>query len=263
MKHLNEEELVAYCGGDADGREAAAAHLHNCAACREELERIESVLALLKSLPEPDAGPAFEQRMWRQIAPRLPKRREWTWREWFAPRRLVAAGALAAVIFAAFLTGRLGRPKPTEVPALSAEQVRERVLLVAVGNHLDRSEIILVELSNAQPPAEKGALMNISAEQKRAADLIEENRLYRQTAQQQGDAVLASVLDELERALLDFAHSPDQVTPAQFEALRQRVEAHGLLFKVRIVGQDVREKEQELSPGSKQDSGGKKGRNKA
>jgi len=55
--------------------------------------------------------------------------------------------------------------------------------------------------------------VNIATEQRRAEDLLQENRLYRQTALQEGDTGLASVLDELERVLLDVAHSPEQVTP--------------------------------------------------
>ena len=54
--------------------------------------------------------------------------------------------------------------------------------------------------------------VNISAERRRAEDLLEENRLYRQTALKEGDAALANVLDELERVLLDVAHSPQEVT---------------------------------------------------
>jgi hypothetical protein len=73
--------------------------------------------------------------------------------------------------------------------------------------------------------------------------LLDANRLYRETAKQDGDAALASVLDDLERVLLDVAHSPKEVTPAQLENIRQRIEAHGILFKVRVVGQELQEKE--------------------
>src|SRR5256886_13088769 len=53
------------------------------------------------------------------------------------------------------------------------------------------------------------------------------------SALQEGDAALASVLDELERVLLDVAHSPEEVTPAQLDKIRQKIEAQGILFKVR------------------------------
>jgi len=82
--------------------------------------------------------------------------------------------------------------------------------------------MLLIELSNAQPNPASGKLVNISAEQHRAEDLLEENRLYRQTALKEGDQVMANTLDELERVLLDVANSPDQVTPARFDAMQKK-----------------------------------------
>jgi len=65
---------------------------------------------------------------------------------------------------------------------------------------------------------------------------------------QQGDAGLASVLDELERVLVDVAHSPGEITNAQLESLQKRIEARGLLFKVRVVGRDLKQREKVTTP---------------
>jgi hypothetical protein len=267
MKHPTGEELAAYREGEISHSEAVAVHLAGCAECRTELERIESVLAALDTLPVPDPGEEYGRRVWQQIAPRLPRRRAWDWSAWLQPKRLLAASALAAVILAAFLAGRFWPPKEPdkgpERPEPTAEQVRERILLVAVGSHLDRSEMILVELSNAAPDARTPKQLNISAEQRRAEDLLADNRLYRQTAQHEGDAALASVLDDLERVLLDITHSPQEVTPAQFETIRKRIESRGILFKVRVVGKDVRQRQEKIAPAPAKDQSKKKERNKA
>src|SRR4029077_1522875 len=90
--------------------------------------------------------------------------------------------------------------------------------------------------------------VDISTEQRRAENLLEENRLYRQTALEQGDAGLASVLDELERVLLDVAHSPKEVSAAELETIQQRIAAKGILFKVRVVGQELQQREQAAQP---------------
>jgi hypothetical protein len=112
--------------------------------------------------------------------------------------------------------------------------------VVAVGEHLGKSEMILMELSNAQPGDAGKKLINISTAQKRAEDLVEENRLYRQTALEGGDNAIASTLDELQRVLLDVANSPAEVTPAQFESIQKRIAAQGILLKVRVVRQELR-----------------------
>jgi len=261
MKHTTEEDLIAYREGMSAERSAIAEHLTGCEECRKELERIEAVLAALDTLPVPDPGADYGRRVWQQLAPRLAEKHVRPWQSWFEPKRLAAFTTVAVLLAAAFWMGRHSGPPGTRDLVASKEQVRERVLVVAVGEHLGRSEMMLVELSNAEPanPAQKR--VSIASEQRRAEDLLEENRLYRQTALQEGDAALASVLDELERVLLDVAHSPDQVTPAQLEKIRQKIEARGILFKVRVVSKELHE--QQKAPQPAQDKSTKQERNKA
>lgn len=261
MKHATEEELIAYHEGEPTQREAIAEHLTACTACRAELERIEAVLHALDNLPVPERGPEYGRAVWQQIAPRLPEKAGRGWRVWLEPRRWVAIGAMAAVVMAAFVAGRwTKRPADTGMPAASAAQVHERVLVVAVGEHLGKSEMVLMELANASP---KQKQINIGAEQKRAEDLLDANRLYRETAENDGDAALANVLDDLERVLLDVAHSPEELTPAKLESLQKRIEAHGILFKVRVVGQELEEKQKATNSAPAKTDSEAKERNKA
>ncbi len=262
MKHRTEEELIGYRDGEQKDRGEIAMHLKECGECRSEMERIEAVFTALDAMPVPEPGEDYGQRVWREIAPRLPEKRASWWHVWFSWRSLAVAGAMAALIVLSFVIGvRKGREQGgSEV--VDAGKVRERVLVVAVGDHLGRSEMMLMELENAQPAQNGQKVVNISATQRRAEDLVEENRLYRQTALKEGDQAMASTLDELERVLLDIANSPDEVTPAQFESLRKRIEAKGILFKVRVVNQDLREREKAAQPSPAQENSGAKERNK-
>jgi hypothetical protein len=265
MEHATEEELIGYRGGERMNRQQISMHLAECDECREQLARIEQVFSALNAMPVPDPGEDYERRVWQQISPRLPEKPAGSgwWEALFAPRHLAAVGALVAVIVAAFLLGRIsnhGRPGATVVDAV---KVRERVLFVAVGDHLGRSEMVLMELENAQPVQSGQRVVNISATQRRAESLLDENRLYRQTALHEGDQAMASTLDELERVLLDIANSPDTVTSAQFESLRKRIEDRGILFKVRVVNQDLQERNKPAKQKPAQDNSSKKERNKA
>jgi len=245
MEHPKEEELIAF--HDSRERQSpdwrrVSEHLRDCAECRAALEKIEAVFAAMDAMPVPDPGENYGQRVWAAISSRLPERRPRWWEGFLAPRRLVAVGAFAAIVAAAYIAGRWSiKPQPpTEV--VDTAKVRERILVVAVGDHLSKSEMFLIELSNAQPNSTAGKLVNISAQQHRAEDLLEENRLYRQTALQEGDQMMASTLDELERVLLDVANSPDEVTPARFDAMQKKLESRGILFKVRVIQQGLRER---------------------
>lgn len=147
---------------------------------------------------------------------------------------------MAALLVAAFLAGRtLQRPKAG--PAMADSQVRERILLVAVGDHLERSQTMLVELSNAGAP--KGGELDISYEQRAAEDLLESNRLYRQTAASAGDAATASLLEDLERVLLEVTHSPSAMSEKQLQELRRQIEDQGILFKVKVFGSQVEQRQ--------------------
>jgi len=248
MKHLSEEQLIAYQDGERSGRKEFAAHLAECGECRAELDRIAGMLAAFQALPVPEPGEEYGRRVWQQIAPRLEEKRSHWWDFFLEPRRLTAGALIAALVLVAFLAGRVTKHPGIEkgttgTAAASDAQVRERVLMLAVGEHLGRSEMVLMEIANAGPESGRLKQVNISSQRRRAEDLLDENRLYRQTALQEGDTGLANVLDELERVLLDVAHSPQTVTPAQFKSIRQRIDNDGLLFKVRVLTKEIQQRE--------------------
>lgn len=270
MKHPTEEELIAYRDGQASRSDALTLHLADCPECRKELERLEEVLSAISIMTVPDPGEDYGARVWEKIQPRLPRKRK-HWRDfltghqhipWLQPRRWAVAGALALLLVAAFLAGRVSKRGGNVPAAWDSGKVRERVLLVAVGEHLDRSEVMLVELANAEPQSTGEQRVDISAEQQSAEDLLEENRLYRQTALEQGDTALASVLDELERVLADVAHTPEDLTAGQLERIRQRMEAQGILFKIRVVGKELRQREQAGNASSGQNNSRNRERNR-
>src|SRR2546427_8632854 len=131
MRHMTEEELIAYREGLASQRSAISQHLAACEECRAELQRIEAVLAALDTLPVPDPGADYGRRVWQQIAPRLPEKRARWWRVWLEPPRLAAPGAINALIIAAVLVGRGTQRGHVAVEIGNREQIRARVLVAA------------------------------------------------------------------------------------------------------------------------------------
>lgn len=259
MKHLNEQQLVEYRYGDvADAREASTIerHLHDCAECQANFAALKRVLETVDAVPVPEPDLGYETRVWNRLRPEMGQRERASWREWFTVRRLVPVASLAALIAVAFIAGRISMrgpsgtagnspAGPTNVATTNPAQPRERVLLVAVGDHLDRAQMVLMEISNAEP---EGRETNISREQQRAEELLTANRLYRQTAQHTGDAAVSSVLDELEPVLLEIAHSPSSVSKAELDELQKHIEDRGLLLKVRVLDSTVRQKERATRP---------------
>jgi hypothetical protein len=231
MNHPTEEQFVLYYYGE--GAEIQD-HIGGCEQCRASYQALQRVLNSVDSFPVPERAPDYENRVWSAIEGRIGKRSRW-WS--FGWRPLVVAAAMAVLIVSAFLAGRNWQKPATRQVAMADSGVRERVLLVAVGDHLERSSMVLVELANAGAPA--AGRLDISYEQKTAEDLLESNRLYRQTAATNGDVATAALLEELERVLLEIAHSPSEVSARQLEELRKQIEDRGILFKVKIFGSQV------------------------
>ncbi len=243
MTHLNEEQLVEHYYRDDANHAEVAAHLAVCGTCRSEFERLSATLSSVSAYEPPARDENYGTDVWNRIRAHLPEQEKRGWWTWTGARRWVAVGAMAVLIVTAFLLGRLSKPVPTQGPDIAANDKDKKVLLVALGDHLDRSQMILVELTHA--PQSKD--VDISSEQKRAEELLASNRLYRQAAVKSGDADIAAVLDELERVLLEVTHEPSTIDGEQMQEIQKRIEAKGILFKVRVIGSKVRS--DEVRPG--------------
>jgi hypothetical protein len=248
MKHLSEEQIVLHCYGDADGGEELRSHLEECSTCRGEFERVQQLLKQIEPVEVPEPPAFFEEKTWLNLRDRLPAQRGGARRWFLAPPRWAVAGIVAVLLAAAFLAGRYMRPKAPPDTAGAAPVNRQQVVLVAVGDHLERSQMLLVEIMNND--AVTGA--DLSNEQRQARDLLDANHLYRVSAESAGDPRVAQLLDELGRVLTEIANSPSDLSHADLQQIRGRIQSDGLLFKVRVVGSEVnsRVRQAEQSPGA-------------
>jgi hypothetical protein len=237
--HPDDERLILF---HYEGDRSVARHLDACLPCRGRMAGIRRLFELVEAEPVPERGEAYGRDVWRRIAARLPERPRPGWRLVFAPPRLAFAGALAAIALAAFLAGRISR-SPEPPAAATVSQTRERILLVTVGDHLERSQAVLIELLHA--PAEGPVA---ESDRARARELLAANRLYRQTAASAGERGVSDVLEDLERVLLEASHGASPDSMESLEGLSRKAEAEGVLFKIRVLGSRVREREEAMAP---------------
>ncbi len=255
--HPDEEDLVLLLYGEGDAREVIETHLQTCAVCQATVRDLRRTLAVIDGHSIPDRGPDYAAQVWARLQPRLERSRRREWLSWLIAPRLALAGGVAVLLIAAFIAGRYSvmpgpspsrqananAPGTTGAAANGAAAVRDRVLLVAVGDHLERSQMVLVELMNRPGDGP----VDISGTQEWARDLVPNNRLIRLTANEAGERVVADVLDDLERVLVEIANSPSELSGAEFRQIRERVEAQGIVFKIRVLDTQVRQREQEAS----------------
>src|SRR5687767_13564232 len=186
-EHPDEEALVLLFYGDAtpDEERQMAAHLDSCATCQPVWQQIRTTLAAVDAAAVPEPPADFERVMWARVQGQL-ESISIAPTPWWSLRHLLPAGALAAVLLAMFAIGRYWpgatpseltqNPQQANAAKGTATQ-SERALLVAMDDHLERSELLLVELMNS--PANDA--VRLGFERETADDLLSSSRLYRQT----------------------------------------------------------------------------------
>ena len=241
-KHLTEDELILHSYGEIDRADRARvdAHLAVCAECQSAKESLARVLTMIDTAPMVEAPLGFERTAWARLEPMLdqPARSSWKALFWFPQWAL--AGGVAALVIAAFVAGRVsGGDSAAPASAVVAHVEPGRVLQTAVGEHLDRTQMMLVELANAETD---GADV-LAGEQERAVDLVAANRLIRQSAMQSGDAQVVDILEDLERVLLEVANAPANVTSNDLTDLQSRITREDLLFRLRVIASEMRQRQ--------------------
>jgi hypothetical protein len=240
--HLTDEELLLdfYEESSAIDRTRVRTHLAQCEKCRALDQELRAVLTAVDTTPITEAPNGFEREMWARIEPLLPVQQTWRTRwQWMVPRLAVAA-SIGVLLVAAFAAGRVwDRPAPSSPDVAVADaSVPERLLRAEVEDHLERSQRMLVELVNADyttgPPLE--------GDRARAADLVAAGRLYRRSAEQVGDAEIGRLLEDLERVLVELANGPADAAPEEVAGLRQRIDDQDLVFRVRVVAREIKER---------------------
>ena len=263
-KHYSEEDLILYYYGERPRRAEVERHLDSCAQCAAAYRDLASTLKLMATPDAPERDEQYGLEVWQRIRHQLPEQELPWWSAWFRADRLALAGAFAVFVVAAFVAGRwwsagsvtappIASLTPSTTPGTAGtpgtsgtsgtpgtagtQDGRDHILLTSVAEHLDRSDRVLTDIMNA-PAGE-----DLTAEKQWAADLVFTNRLYRHDATDAGEHSIAFVLDELERSLLEIVHTPSHATAARLDEIRRRIDAASLLFKVRVLGNELRQRE--------------------
>jgi hypothetical protein len=227
--HLSDDQLTEAYYGHSSFKE----HLNLCDPCRTRFNHLREVLDAFNQFPIPHREPTHGAEMWTRVLAQLPPdkpARSDRWRWW------LLSPALAALLAIAFITGRITQHNPPAAPVAGISDVaRERVLLLSLSDHLEQSQIVLANVANSEPGSQ-----DLPSERDRAHELLGANRLLRQTAVRLGDKTDAALLEELERALLNVANSPD------LDQTRRQIQQDGLLFRVRVTSTSTRERGQKL-----------------
>ena len=259
--HFSEDELTLYYYGEGRRRHDVERHLDACGDCAATYREIASILAMIAAPEVPERGDQYGLEVWQRIRHKLPEResgfsrfsRFWGFSGFSDFPRFGVAAATALLMIAAFIGGRVWQQRsaapaattaanpgngehPENAANRGAANSANQILLTSVADHLDQSERVLTDIMNAP----RG---DISVEQRWANDLLDASRLYRQDAVDAGERSVAAILDDLERSLIEIVNSPSKISAADLEQIRRRIDAASLLFKVRVMSEELRQRE--------------------
>jgi hypothetical protein len=190
-----------------------------------------------ESVPERDAH--YGEQIWARVEAALPPRevKREPLRRFGLIRRLGFAAGYAVLAVGAFYLGRMWEQRHTvqtvahSVPA-PVPAPQPKVVVVVLGDHLDRSERLLVELKHANADSDTADLAPLPAE---ARSLLAANQVFRDDAQDEGDPALTEALNHLDRVLTEIASRPGGLDAVEAARIRDEMNAEGLLFEVRVL----------------------------
>lgn len=231
MRHLSQDELIELYYNE--GISAANAHLEACRECSAQYAEFKQCLEAIRPPADPPRNTGRGERVWETLRPQLIPYQKGTagrrgWAHWRAAALAVGCTMLLAAVF---LGGRYWeRITAKKAPFTGNPQVAQRVVLVVLTDHLDRTERLLVELEHADS-SDRTENAQLQSE---AQELLVSNRLYRATVSNVGDPALAAALDRLEGVLAEVANDPN-LTGADLERVRKEMNTEGILFEIRVL----------------------------
>lgn len=249
MNHLTQEQLIEHYYRESAQPARIERHLRECSTCADSYAELRSDLGAIKPIAAPARDTLHGERIWRSIRSSLPvyeRKQQGFWHRFGPVKALSFATACTLLIAVALLAGRPWENSQRLPPMQTAANnpAHQFVVLFVLGDHLSRSERLLVALKHGES-AESTSLVKAEAR-----DLLSANRLYRESAAKEGYPAFAAALDRLERVLVEIANEPDDPGPARLAQLQEELNTNGLLFEVRVLRSRVQDEQKEQQPGA-------------
>lgn len=230
-----------------------AAHLRDCAGCRQHLDDLRAIRHALAVRARVDAPPTgdwsgFTRRLESAIAAPSVARPARTVIPWLA-----IAATLTIVAGGVFVTSHVSRNQPAPQTAATAssdrlsyparlpsepppDSVSKQSLVQHSEEHFERSKLVVLGLATLDPhQAHAGDWKH---ERALAGSLLPDTRLYRLAAEDRGMTNLARVLGDLETVLLETSMT-DHPDRESLERVQRLIARRDLVVKMNVMGSGI------------------------
>ncbi len=263
--HSPSIELYFYDELEVAERDHVEAHLVECAECRQTLSELGLMRRALGERQRVEAPPAGD---WSGFMRRLDEacriesapldgtsinpagrgglpataRGPFATPSW-VPRAVAIAAMLLLVATGGLMMARLkpvppaplvaGPSGPGAAPGPTADRSSARAVAELSEQHFERSKLVVLGLVARDP--EHTSAKDWEYERDLAGSLLEDTRLYRRAAQDQGLSNIAHVMSDLETVLLETSMS-DHADAAALGRVQRLIRKRDLVVKMQVVG---------------------------
>ena len=233
MKHIPEDDLIAYQLREPGDDQGIRTHLEACSDCAALSESIAETLRVFSSEPVPRVD---LDHAWQQLQGRLPSApasapsaRRWWARPWAWSGLGIAVALVVLAVSFNVHAHRSAERRRADLAFHRPGPLTEQPTDPAIANHLDSAERLLTEVNHASGPLDETT-------RSQAHDLLLKNAVYVHQAREGGDLAEASVLENLGRVLTTLDHEPP--APEKGWHIRLEMNTDGLLLDIRILRQN-------------------------
>ncbi|HKY32067.1 MAG TPA: hypothetical protein VJV23_05980 [Candidatus Polarisedimenticolia bacterium] len=236
----SEQDLVLLLYGELEetARRGVSSHAAACDACRDRLDALRAAFALVERSGFGQRRPEDLASQWAPLRARLAAESRPSGRYGSLLPLLAKAAAVLVLAGASFWVGRVwdgGSLMPGRHPgdAVSGEapldgQARLLAFSERTNDYLDRSRLVLLELSNGELSTDSMALSQASR------TLLRENPAARRVARQIADQRLQDLVEEIESILSQISRLP-QGEQDGLDRLRTYVNNSGVLEQLEVL----------------------------
>lgn len=227
-----------------DEQSRLEAHLHSCAACREQLAEWQGVLAVMGKPARPEIPQQFWDGYWHRLIQRMEKEPVAVPSQWAKVRALFSSrwswgwqvATAAALLVMGIMIGQnwstqeaaevriATQPAPAIIPA---HDVNARTAQL-----LDRSKILLIGIVNDD--FDRAHPSDLTRQRKVSRALLHEARALQTSLSNSPDLRLQQLLQQLEPVLMQIANLEIEHDLASVELVREGIDREGLLLKINI-----------------------------
>lgn len=229
------ELLVLFAEGELGPHERlrVETHLVECAACREEASRIETVRSALSD-PELfaaagadwDALPSRLAEQARQSAPRSWGRNHW-----------LALAASLLIVCSLLLLLRRETPRPAATAQGNDAFLRQMETVYAreaTARYLAECQDLLLEIVRVEPSCE-GNKRDVALEVSQARELVRRKRLLEPQLQLPAVSRARDLCDDLDSLLVDFSTAAQCESRDNLRAIERTIEREQLMLRINLL----------------------------